>query len=163
MLTIGVAHLDIRADEVDDTTARIDILDRKCGLFGHYGRDVDNVQSHVADRLDQGIELDIRIVGSRITNGSYRSAEIWLGLLILTNFDLLQTVQNYGQSLIGHFENFEDSCCRTHLVHIVRGGGFDLGFALQNGTKHTALRIHLAHEFDALLATNRNRGYRTGE
>ena len=163
VLTIGVAHLDVRADEVDDTTARIDILDCESCLLGHNGRDVDDVQSHVADRLHQSVELDVRLIGRRIANRGYCRTEIGLGLLIFAHLDLLQTVQDDGQSLIGHFENFENTRCRTHLIHIVRGRGLDLGFALQNGTEHTARGVHFAHEFDTLFASDRNGGNCAGE
>ncbi len=160
-LAVVVREFDVRADEVDDAAARIDVLDRESRLLGHRGRYVDDVERHLADRVDQRAEFDVIGVGRTVADHPYRRLEIWVGRDVVAHLDLLQTVEYDRQIAVGHLQYLQYAGCRTDLIHIVGGGRFDIAVALQHGSEQTARGVDLPYQRDALLAADGNGRYGT--
>ena len=153
-LPVFVGQLHIRADEVDDPALRVDVLDGESRLLGHRGRNVDDAERRVADRVDQRLELDALRVGRRVAQGLDPRLEVGFRRDVFANLDLLQSVQDHREVAVGHLEDLDDAGRRAHPVHVGRGGVVHVALALQHGAQHAARGIHGAHERNALVAAD---------
>ena len=156
-LAVIVRELEIRADEVYDTSARVDVLNRKRSLLRHRRRSVDNVEGNILDRLNQCVELHAVLLGCRVEQRSYLRFEEWLGRNVLAHLYLLQSREDDGEISVWHLENLQDASRSTDAVHIIRSRGFNLGILLQNSSEETVLGLYGTYKGDALLATHGNR------
>ena len=155
-LTVLVREFHVRADEVDDPALRVDVLDGEGRLLGHRGRDVDDIERHVADRVHEGFEFDALQVGRRVAQGDDTRLEVGFRRDVLRDLDLLQTVQDHRQVAVRHLKDLDDPRGGADLVHVVRRGVLDLALALQHGTQDAPLGIYGPHERDALVASHRD-------
>ena len=160
-LLVLIGEVQVGADEGDHPLLRLDVLDGERGLLREVGREVDEPQRHVADRVDQRLELDAVLVRNRgVAQGGDGRLQIGVGRDVLAHLDLLQTVQNDGIGAVGHLQYLDDAGRRAHLVEVVGRGVLDVALALQYGAQDARGGVHLLDQADALLAADRDGGHR---
>ena len=157
-LPVFVRQFEVGADEVDDTSPRVDVLDGENRLLGHVGRDVDDIERHVADRIHKCVELDVLLVGRRILQRGHPGLQIGVGRDVFADLDLLQTVENDREVAVGHLQYLHDAGGRTDAVHVLRLGLFHVAVALQDGGQHPVAGVGVAHERHAPRAAHRDGG-----
>ena len=133
LLTVRIREIHVRAYEIYQPPARVDVLDCESRLLGNRRRSVHDTQRHVPNRVYERTEFDVAVVGRSVFQGGYRCRKVRFGGEVFAYFDFLYSVQYDREIAVGHLQNLDYACGRTYPVHVVRSGLLDFHLFLQYG------------------------------
>ena len=127
-------------------------------LLGHVGRDVDDIERHVADRIHKCVELDVLLVGRRILQRGH----LWLADRGRTRRSLpISTFSNPLRMTVRlplGISNIFMMRAAVPMRYMSSALLFHVAVALQDGGQHPVAGVGVAHERHAPRAAHRDGG-----
>ncbi|CAI8336277.1 MAG: Uncharacterised protein [Flavobacteriia bacterium] len=154
-------QIHIGGNEIDQKCGALDILYCDRGLCWNIRRLFDDVQGHILDRIDEGLEWSGAALGFLLLQSVDRSAQIGLSADDLFDAETLLALEDDRCVSIGHFEHAQDLGQCAHRIETFRIWVFILRTALCKYTHQVIGFLCVVQELDRFVPTRSDGDHHT--